>query len=66
MKEIDPFEMKEKLTSLLEGLECDPEFWIELSANQLRYLGALITMQAKRSPGMFDKLEIAKAIAGVE
>jgi hypothetical protein len=51
---------------LLEGLECDPEFWIELSANQLRYLGALITMQAKRSPGMFDKLEIAKAIAGVE
>lgn len=66
MIEIDPLEIKEKLESLLEGLECNPEFWSKASANQLRSLGSLIAMQAKRSPGMFVKSEIAKAIAETE
>ena len=63
---IDTLEMKEKFESLLEGLECDPEFWSKASANQLRFLGSMISTQAKRSPGMFVNSDISKAIEVID
>lgn len=59
-------ENKERLMKLLEGLECNADFWSQQSPGRLYLLGQLITEQAKNSPGRFDLMEIAKVIANTK
>lgn len=63
---VDPFETKEKLMRLLEGLECPAEFWAGMSADKLFFLGKAIAAQAKASPPVLPPEEIAKKIAGLD